>query len=90
MSGGNWKDFYLAARDGNLDLVRYHVQQGVDVDYAHPEFMSTALVAAIQADHRAVAQYLIDSGADPCLMSDLDRVTPIEAASQIGMTLRLP
>lgn len=90
MSGGNWKDFYLAAREGDLDLVRYHVQHGVDVDYAHPEFMSTALVAAIMAHHQDVAQYLIDSGADPNLLSDLDELSPIEAAAQVGMALRLP
>ncbi|MEI2784681.1 MAG: ankyrin repeat domain-containing protein [Candidatus Nanopelagicales bacterium] len=90
MSGGNWKDFYLAAREGDLDLVKYHVQHGVDVDYAHPEFMSTALVAAIMARHQDVAQYLIDSGADPNLLSDLDELSPVEAAAQTGMTLRLP
>lgn len=87
MSGGNWKEMYLAARTGDLDLVRFHVQMGVDVDYAHPEFMSTALVASILGGHKDVAQYLLDNGASPELMSDLDGVTPLEAAAQTGMTL---
>lgn len=87
MSGGNWKEFYLAARDGDLELVRYHVQIGVDVNYAHPEFQSTALVAAILADQQEVAQYLLDNGADPDLMSDMDGETPRDAAARLGMNL---
>jgi uncharacterized protein len=88
MSGGNWKELYLAARDGDLELVRYHVQMGVDVNYAHPEFMSTPLVASILAGQQQVAQYLLDNGADPDLLSEFDGVTPTEAAAQVGMTLR--
>lgn len=87
MSGGNWKEFYLAARDGDFELVRYHVLNGVDVNYAHPEFQSTALVAAILAGRLDVAQYLLDNGADPDLMSDMDGETPREAAARIGMGL---
>ena len=87
MSGGNWKEFYLAARNGDVELVRYHVQIGVDVNYAHPEFQSTALVAAILAGKHEVAQYLLDNGADPDLMSDMDGETPREAAARVGMGL---
>lgn len=88
MSGGNWKDLYLAAQEGNLAIVRYHVEMGVDVNYAHPEFMSTPLVAAILAGHQEIAQFLLDNGADPDLVSDFDGVTPVQAAEQVGMSLR--
>lgn len=87
MSGGNWKELYYAARDGDIELVRYHVQTGVDVNYAHPEFLSTPLVAAVLAGRQEVAQYLIDNGADPELMSDFDGLTPLEAAAKTGMHL---
>lgn len=89
MSGGNWKELYFAAREGDLELVRYHVQMGVDVNYAHPEFLSTPLVAAILAGQQEVAQYLLDVGADPNLMSEFDSVTPLEAAATVGMHLTL-
>jgi ankyrin repeat protein len=85
MSGGNWKELYHAARDGDLELVRYHVQMGVDVNYAHPEFMSTPLVAGILAGHSDVADYLLDNGADPQLLSDFDGMTPAEAAAHAGL-----
>lgn len=90
MSGGNWKELYYAARDGDMELVRYHVQTGVDVNYAHPEFLSTPTVAAIMAGNQEIAQYLIDNGADPELMSDLDGLTPRTAATRMGMALRVP
>jgi ankyrin repeat protein len=89
VSGGDWKELYAAARTGDLDLLKYHVEHGVDPDYVHPEFMSTPLVAAILAGHRAAAQYLLDHGASPDLESDLDGVTPRVAAQQTGMPLRL-
>ncbi|RYB88551.1 ankyrin repeat domain-containing protein [Nocardioides glacieisoli] len=80
MSGGDWKDMFGAACRGDVDLVRFHVQAGVDVDYAHPEFQETALVAAILARHETVADLLLDSGADPTLVSIADQITPLEAA----------
>ena len=85
MSGGDWKDMFLAACEGDVDLVRYHLENGVDVDYAHPEFQSTALVGSILAGHEAVAHLLLDHGADPLLESELDGQTPLQAARQAGL-----
>ena len=85
MGAGEWKDMFLAACDGDVDLVRYHLANGVDVDFAHPEFQSTALVACILAGHEEVAHLLLDHGADPLLKSDLESQTPIEAAHTAGL-----
>jgi hypothetical protein len=85
MSGGNWKEMYLAACEGDLDLVAFHVQQGVDVNYAHPEFLSTPLVACLLAGQEAVALYLLDHGADPHLHSESDGMAPAQAARSAGM-----
>jgi uncharacterized protein len=64
MSAGDWKDMFLAVCAGDVELVRYHLENGVDVDHAHPEFQSTALVAIILAGHEQVAHLLLDHGAD--------------------------
>lgn len=87
MSGGDWKELYYAARDGNLGLVEYHLRSGIDPNYAHPEFMSTPLVAAVLNGHADAARCLLEHGADPDLLSDLDGVTPREAAMHVGMSL---
>lgn len=85
MSGGNWKECFNAGCDGDLALVEYHVKGGVDVNYAHPEFLTTPLVGAILAGQAEVALYLLANGAWPNLASELDGVTPIQAAQRMGL-----
>jgi hypothetical protein len=87
MSGGDWKEMFDAALRGDLELVDYHVQAGVDVNYAHPEFLSTPLVAALLAQQEAVALYLLDAGADPRLPSEFDAMTPLQAARHAGLAV---
>ncbi|MEM1181372.1 MAG: ankyrin repeat domain-containing protein [Acidobacteriota bacterium] len=84
MSGGNWKEMFSAATAGDLELVDYHVSRGVDMDYVHPEILGTALVASILAGHEAVALYLIESGANPNLVSEFEGLSPVAAARRAG------
>jgi ankyrin repeat protein len=86
VSGGDWKELFFAACDGNLELVRYHTRNGVNLDYAHPEFFGTPLVACILANQEEIALFLLESGADPHLLSEFDGVTPLQAARQVGMS----
>jgi hypothetical protein len=57
----------------------------VDINYAHPEFLSTPLVASILAKQEEVALYLLKSGANPSLPSEFDGATPVQAARQVGL-----
>lgn len=82
MSGGDWKDMYAAAVRGDLDLVRYHLRNGVDPNYQHPEILSTVLVVSIIEGHTDLAKFLLANGADPFLMSEFDGLTPLQAARQ--------
>lgn len=84
MSGGDWKDLFGAACRGDVELVRFHADHGVDLDHAHPEFQETALVAAILGGQAEVAHLLLDLGADPTLVSPADELTPLGAARQVG------
>lgn len=83
MSGGDWKDMYNAADSGNLALVRYHIEAGVDPNYQHPEIMRTPLVTSILQGHAEVAHYLLDHGAAVNLVSDYDSLTPLQAAQEV-------
>lgn len=85
MDGGNWKEMFNAACEGNLELVKYHVERGVDVNYAHPEFLSTPLVACALAGQEHVALYLLGCGADPNSYSEFDAMTPLHAARKAGL-----
>ncbi len=85
MSGGNWKEMFQAACEGDIEMVKYHVKAGVDVDFAHPEFLSTPLVASILAGQSEVALFLLDCGANPGLWSEFDGMKPYQAAHQRGL-----
>lgn len=82
MEHGNWKSMYEAACAGDRELVEYYVRSGVDVDYIHPEFMSTALVSCILAGQQDIALYLLDQGADPTRLSPWEEMTPAQAAEK--------
>lgn len=86
MEGGNWKEMFQAACDGDRELVEFHIRTGVDVNYAHPEFMSTPSVACILTEQADMAIFLLDNGADPTLHSLFDDMTPMQAAQSVGLT----
>lgn len=85
MSGGNWKEMFDAACEGDLALVEYHVKNGVDLNFAHPEYLATPLVASILAGQAHVALYLLDHGADPQLLSEFDGLTPMQAVQKVAL-----
>lgn len=85
MSHGDYKSFFAAACAGDAELVRHHLDAGVDVDFVHPELQSTALVAAIEERRSDVALLLLDHGASPTLVSPLEAMTPLEAARTAGL-----
>lgn len=85
MSHGDFKAFFAAACDGDLDLVEHHLESGVDVDFIHAELQSTALVAAIEEKREDVALLLLERGASPVLVSPLEAMTPLEAARAAGL-----
>ena len=76
---------FNAACEGDLQLLAHHVRAGVDVNYAHPEFLATPLVACILAMQEASALYLLSHGADPHALSESDGLTPAQAAQQAGL-----
>jgi ankyrin repeat protein len=85
MSHGDYKAFFAAACAGDVELVRHHLDAGVDVDFIHPELQSTALVAAIEEGREDVALILLDHGASSTLRSPLEGATPLQAARTAGL-----
>ncbi|KYG66941.1 hypothetical protein AZI86_07915 [Bdellovibrio bacteriovorus] len=86
MSAGDWKEMYLAASSGDFELVKYHIINGVNPNYQHPEILSTSLVASIIAGHDDIALFLLENGADPALESEFDGLTPLQAAKAYKRT----
>jgi ankyrin repeat protein len=82
MSGGDWKDLYRAVAAGDFALVRYHVDRGADLNFQHAEVLRTLLVTSLIEGHSDIPCYLLAHGADPNLLSELDDLTPLQAAKQ--------
>ena len=83
MAAGDWKELYKSSVEGDLDLVRYHIRQGVNPNYQHPEILSTPLVASILNNHTQIAKFLLENGADVRLESYFDSHTPLSAAKKM-------
>ncbi len=84
MSAGDWKVLYQATVDGDLSLVSYYIKEGVDPNHQHPEILRTLLVTSLIQGHLEIAHFLLGSGADPNLVSELDDLTPLQAAKAHG------
>ena len=75
---GSYPVLPLAAKGGHLDVVRFLVENGADVN-ARNRYHSTPLYLAAIRKHPEVAEYLLQQGADPNL-SGYGLRTPLHMA----------
>ncbi|MEO1414111.1 MAG: ankyrin repeat domain-containing protein [Bacteroidota bacterium] len=80
MSGGDWKEMLYAAENGDLELVKYHVKMGVDINYQHPELLTTALIESTRYGREAVVKFLLEKGADPAAKAVMGGETALDVA----------
>jgi ankyrin repeat protein len=83
MSGGDWKEMLTAVERGDLALVRYHLANGVDPNYQHPELLTTPLIMSIECGHAAITELLLALGADPDQPAGFSRDTPWAVARRV-------
>ncbi len=82
MAAGDWKDMLSAVQEGDLELVKYHLEKGVNPNYQHPEFLTTPLIESISFQQYEIAKYLLDNGADPTLKAGFSLDSPLSVAKQ--------
>ena len=80
MSGGDWKEMLVAVQEGNLELVKYHIENGVDPNYEHPELLTNALIECVNFDRLEIAKYLIENGANPKQNAWMSKDNPLSIA----------
>ncbi|CAJ1962304.1 unnamed protein product [Cylindrotheca closterium] len=79
--GGNWKDLFKAAEEGDLAKTRYHLAGGVDPNWQHPEYFTAPIHEAIKNGNLEIVKVLVEEGgANPGLMEELTDDTTIEIA----------
>ena len=80
MAAGDWNDMLYAAEKGDVELVEYHLRQGENPNYQHPEFMTTPLIESARNGHLAVVKLLLSYQADPTIKAGFGTETAIHAA----------
>lgn len=63
IAGSTW--LHGAARDGDIDLVRFLVERGADVNLVANESYGPPLMAAIHGESLVAVEYLLQNGANP-------------------------
>ncbi len=84
MSHGNWKDMFKAVQDNNLELVAYYIQQGIDLDYQHPEYFTSALIESIRMGHHDIVELLLKNGASTHIPEVYSGKTASEIAAEMN------
>ena len=84
MAAGDWKKMLIAAQNGDLALVRYHIRMGENPNYQHPEFLTTPLIEAATFGHLEIVYFLLNNGANPKIKEDFSADTALKMAKQNG------
>lgn len=82
MAAGDWKDMVSAISKGDLYLVSYYIEQGVNPNYQHPEYLTTPLIESISLEKYEIMKYLLEHGANPSLRAGFSADTPLLVAKR--------
>ena len=80
MSGGDWKAMFKGVQDNDLELVKFYINAGIDINYQHPEYMALALSESIRYDHLEIAELLLSNGAETSIIEMESGLLPIDLA----------
>jgi len=78
--GGDWKDMFAGVERNDLELVKYYISGGIDLNYQHPEYMTSALLESIRCGHEQMTALLLENGASPSLKEVYSNYTPLSVA----------
>jgi ankyrin repeat protein len=84
MSHGDWKDMFRAIQANDEELVMFHIRNGVDINYQHPEYMTNALCESIRCSRENLVLLLLQHGSSVNIREMDTGKTPLEIAKEIG------
>lgn len=83
MSHGDWKDMFRAVQNKDVELIMFYIRQGIDVNYQHPEFLTSPLIESIRLGYLDIAKLLLQNGALPILKEAESNKTPGQIAFEL-------
>ncbi len=63
MAHGAWKDLFKAVEENNFELVSYYLQQGIDINYQHPEYFTNPFFESIRQKNYNLILLFLQNGA---------------------------
>lgn len=83
MAASNWKEMIDSIHDNDLNSVQYYLDAGVNVNYQHPEYLTTPLITSIELRHYDIIKLLLEHGADPSQKAGFSNDTPLLVAKRL-------
>ena len=77
---GDFKQLLYAARDGDLESVKYWIRRGANPNFLHAEFLFSPFHISVRNQHLDVMRYLLENGADPHKSEGYSVDTPLSIA----------
>jgi uncharacterized protein len=84
MGHGDWKDMFRGVQNNDLELVRYYIKIGIDLNYQHPEFLTSPLIESIRQNHLEMLTFLLENGASAHLKEVESNKSPLAIAQALG------
>jgi uncharacterized protein len=81
--GGDWKEMFLGVETNDFALVQYYISKGIDLNYQHPEFLTSALIESIERNHLEMMEFLLQNGALPDLKEAFSFKSPMNIAKEL-------
>lgn len=82
-----WSTLQMAANKGQVEVTKYLIEKGADLNYIHPLSKNTAFHLAAFGNHKEVAALLAKSGADvnKKLKANVSLLRPFQDANNTQM-----
>jgi ankyrin repeat protein len=84
--GGEWKAMFKSVEENDISMLELYIQQGIDINYQHPEYFTNALIESIRRQHHDITKLLLANGASPHIKEDYSNKTAFQIAKEINNT----
>ncbi len=81
--GGDWKEMFRGVETNDFGLVRYYIAHDIDINYQHPEFLTSPLVESIRRNHLEMMEFLLRNGALPDIKEAESYKSPMAIAKEL-------
>jgi uncharacterized protein len=84
MGHGDWKDMFRGVQNNDFELVKYYIRMGIDLNYQHPEFLTSPLIETIRDKNLEMMTLLLENGALADVCEVASEKSPMDIAKEIG------